>query len=328
MNITEIFTQESNKTSEDDEYPSSSINQSNNKCNLCPHNCLINRSIEIGFCKAPNFLKINTYQLHYGEEPIISGLNGSGTIFFSHCNMKCCYCQNYLISSLGTGQKYTEDEFIDIILDLQDKGAHNINLVSPTPYTDLIIPALKRIKFKNLKIPIVWNSNAYESVETLKKLEGLVDIYLPDFKYWDNEKALKYSMIPNYKEYAQSALKEMYRQTGKLIIDNDVSYGPDGIAIVGTLIRILVLPENQNNIEEIIQWIYENLSNDTYISLMAQYYPTYKAINYPEINRPITQEEYDHAVHILEGLGFENVFIQELGTTPEWTPKFNSNMNL
>ncbi len=291
-------------------------------CKICPHNCSVNRDIEHGFCKAPNSIKINTYQLHFGEEPIISGHSGSGTIFFSHCNMKCCYCQNYLISNLDAGKIYNEDEFIKIILELQDKGANNINLVSPTPYTDLIISALQRIKHKDLKIPIVWNSNAYETVESLKKLEGLVDIYLPDFRYWSNEVAYKYSGVENYKENAVLAIKEMFRQTGNLVIDNDTQYGSEGLAIFGMLIRILVLPGNQNNVEEIIQWIYENLSNDTYISLMAQYYPAYKAINFPEINRAITDDEYEHIVHILEGLGFENVFIQDVGITPEWTPKF------
>lgn len=305
------------QSSNTDEPPSNSY-----ICNLCPHNCNIDRETQTGICKAPNHLKINTSLLHFGEEPVLSGKNGSGTIFFSHCNMHCCYCQNYKISALGAGIKYSEDEFIDLILDLQNKGAHNINLVSPTPYTHLIIPALKKIKNKDLKIPVVWNSNAYEKADVIKSLEGLVDIYLPDFRYWNNDNALKYSGVRDYRENAQKAITEMIRQTGKLKIDYDESFENYGLAIFGTLIRILILPENQNMVEAIIQWIYDSFGNDTFISLMAQYYPAYKADNYTELSKAITQEEYDHAVHIIEGLGFENGFIQELGQTPEWTPSF------
>lgn len=289
-------------------------------CNLCPLNCNVDRNSKLGVCKAPDYLKINTYQLHFGEEPVLSGINGSGTIFFSHCNMSCCYCQNYKISAIGAGKKFSTEQFEKIVFTLQEKGAHNINLVSPTPYTSLLIPVLKKIKQKGLIIPVVWNSNAFEKAETLKKLEGLVDIYLPDFRYWDDDTALKYSKVNNYRENAKEAIKEMMRQTGNLIVDED------GIAIFGTMIRLLVLPKNKNNIEKIIQWIYDEFGNETYLSLMSQYYPAYNAKKIEDLSTGITPDEYDYAIHIIEGLGFENGFTQEPATTPEWTPDFESDV--
>lgn len=287
------------------------------KCIQCPRLCEVDRITTRGFCKAPEDLKINLYQLHFGEEPVISGTKGSGTIFFSYCNMRCVYCQNYKISDWGNGKHISEDELADIMLELQEKGAHNINLVTPTHYSYNIKNALIKAKSKGLKLPIVWNSNGYENIEILKEMEGLVDIYLPDFRYWDNESSIHYSQAPNYSEVAQAAILEMFRQVGNLKIDEE-----DGLAYRGVLIRLLVLPNNVNAIQSILHWIYENLGNSTYISLMSQYYPTHRADEFEEINRPITREEYDYAVHIMEALGFENGFVQELGITPEWTPEF------
>jgi len=293
------------------------IENKKNKCNSCPIACNADKILKKGFCKAPNFLKINTYQLHYGEEPPLSSSKGSGTIFFSHCNMKCCYCQNYKISDQGTGSRYTEDEFIMMARSLQEKGALNINLVSPTPYTNLLIPALEKLKKNNFSIPIVWNSNAYETVETLKKLEGLVDIYLPDYRYWDNAVAFLYSGIKNYKEVVQAAIKEMYRQTGDLIVDED------GVAIYGTLVRLLFLPENANKVDKMLLWLSETFKKKIHISLLSQYYPTHNAKDYERLQRGITKAEYDYGVNLMLELGFENYFIQEPATTPEWTPNFN-----
>jgi putative pyruvate formate lyase activating enzyme len=287
------------------------------KCIQCPRLCEVDRILSRGYCKAPDELKINLYQLHFGEEPVITGTHGSGTIFFSYCNLRCVFCQNYKISDWGNGERITVSQLADIMLELQNKGAHNINLVTPTHYSYYIKEALILAKNNGLHLPIVWNSNGYENVEILKEMEGLIDIYLPDFKYWDNESAQTYSQAPNYPEVAKEAIMEMYRQVGHLKIDED-----DNLAYRGLLIRLLVLPNNVNGIESILHWIYENLGNNTFISLMSQYYPTHRADEFEKIKRPLIKEEYDYAVHIMNALGFENGFIQEMGITPEWTPDF------
>jgi len=285
-------------------------------CNLCPHNCNAPRGTSLGVCNAPNYLKINTHMLHYGEEPVLCGSQGSGTIFFSYCNLQCVYCQNYLISANGQGKEVSPERFIEMVYELKAKGALNINLVSPTPYTMLLIPVLHDLKSAGFDLPIVWNSNAYEKVDTLKQLEGLVDIYLPDFKYWGNDQAFLYSNVVGYPENAMLAIKEMYHQTGNLRVDED------GIAYFGTMIRLLVLPNDINGIEGILQWISSELSNEVYISLMSQYYPTHKAFEFSELNRGITQQEYETAVRVLEKYSFENGFVQQVGVSPEWTPRF------
>jgi len=285
-------------------------------CTICPRNCEIDRWFQKGYCKSGVNVKINLWQKHFGEEPVLSGSRGSGTIFFSNCNLGCVFCQNYQISQLGWGKEYSIGELADIMLELQESEAHNINLVSPTHYALQIREAIILAKEKGLKIPIVWNSNAYEKVETLSQLSGLVDIYLPDFKYFSDVSAKKYSDAENYPEIAKKAIKEMFRQVGHLQIDKN------GIAVKGLLIRLLVLPENKNQTENILRWIAETLGKETYISLMSQYYPTYRASEFPEINRSLTPAEYQETVEILETLGFENGFVQELEITPEWTPRF------
>jgi putative pyruvate formate lyase activating enzyme len=203
-----------------------------------------------------------------------------------------------------------------MICELVRKGATNINLVSPTPYTTYLVPVLQEVKSQGIGIPIVWNSNCYESVETLKLLEGLVDIYLPDFKYWDDECSATYSGVRNYREIAQESLKEMIRQTGHLLVDED------GLAFFGTMIRLLVLPSGVSHIKEILHWLHDTFGSATHISLMSQYYPAYKACEFAEINRGVTKEEYAVALKAMEELGFENGFVQEPATTPEWTPTF------
>jgi len=285
-------------------------------CNTCPHQCFIDRSVSLGVCQAPPYLKINSVILHFGEEPVLTGSSGSGTIFFSHCPMQCCYCQNHIISAKGNGNLVTMESFIDFAFLLADKGATNINLVSPTPYTPYLITVLQTLRKQGFCLPIVWNSNAFETVETLKSLEGIVDIYLPDFKYWDDDVAFTLSGVKNYRFHAQNAIKEMYRQTGHLLLDDD------GVAIFGTMVRLLVLPNDFNRIDSIMQWLSTEFSHELYISLMSQYYPTYKASEYPEINRGITATEYQYAVDCLEKYGFENGFMQAMGMTPEWTPRF------
>lgn len=281
------------------------------QCQICPNKCLVT-----SFCGAPKKLKINTYQLHYGEEPVLVGGLASGTIFFAHCNMRCCFCQNYKISQLGSGYEIDEEKFLEIVLELKHKNAVNINLVSPTPYSALLIPVLKRLKKSGFDLPIIWNSNGYEDVEILKRLEGLVDIYLPDFKYWDNEIAFKYSEVKNYRENAQSSIAEMYRQTGNLIVDEDE------LAYFGLMVRLLVLPNNLSQTDKIIEWLNDEFGNKLYISLMSQYYPAYNATLFPELNRGITNKEYQIAVQKMTDLCFENGFIQQPATTPEWTPDF------
>ncbi|MCX5812726.1 MAG: radical SAM protein [Proteobacteria bacterium] len=289
------------------------------KCELCPRRCRAARLRgEKGYCGIANEIIIAHYGLHYGEEPPISGTNGSGTIFFSSCNLRCMFCQNYQISHYRTGESYTIEELANIFILLEKQGCHNINLVSPTPYVPFIVAAIKHAKEKGIKIPFVYNTNAYENVETLKILDGLIDIYLPDFKYWSAGIANKLSDVPvdkSYPEYAAAAILEMKRQVGDLTTKN-------GIAIKGMLIRHLVLPGGLAGTEKIIGWIRDNLGTDTFISLMAQYYPVHKAGEYPVINRKIRYEEYEKLTDLLVKEGFKNVFIQKLESAPLFVPDF------
>ena len=291
------------------------------KCTICPHKCGINRNEgQIGRCKASEKIKIALYSTHNFEEPCISGENGSGTVFFSNCNLNCVYCQNYEISQQGKGKEITIEELAQIFLEQQSKNVENINLVTPTSYTFQIIEAIKIARENGLKIPIVYNTNAYETVETIRKLEGYVDIYLPDLKYAENEKAYKYSKIENYFEIATNAIKEMVRQAGKPEFDEN------GIMKKGVMIRHLVLPENMENSKKVLKWINDNLKDYVYISVMAQYFPTYKAKNdekYKELNRKLTENEWKQIEDYIDFLGFENGFVQELGEhEEEYVPKW------
>ena len=287
------------------------------KCEICPHKCKIDRTKQIGRCKATDKIKIALYSIHNFEEPCISGTKGSGTIFFSNCNMNCIYCQNYEISQLGKGKEITIHELADIMIKQQEKGVENINLVTPTSYTLQIIEAIKIAKKKGLKIPIVYNTNGYENVETLRLLEGYIDIYLPDLKYYDNEISKKYSKVDNYFEIATKAIKEMYRQVGQPILDKN------GIMTKGLMIRHLVLPNNIENSKKILKWIKENLDNNIYVSIMAQYFPTYKAKETDDLNRKLTKKEYEEIENYLYDLNLENGYIQELGEhEEEYVPKW------
>ena len=291
------------------------------KCTICPHKCGINRNEgKIGRCKASDKVKIALYSTHNFEEPCISGENGSGTVFFSNCNLNCVYCQNYEISQQGKGKEITIDELAQIFLEQQSKNVENINLVTPTSYTFQIIEAIKIARKKGLKIPIVYNTNGYETIETIRKLDGYVDIYLPDLKYAENEKAYKYSKIENYFEITTNAIKEMVRQVGKPEFDKN------GIMKKGVMIRHLVLPENVENSKKVLKWINDNLKDYVYISVMAQYFPTYKAKNdenYKELNRKLTKNEWKQIENYIDFLGFENGFVQELGEhEEEYVPKW------
>ena len=289
-----------------------------NQCNLCPHKCNVNRNNgKIGKCKATDKVKIALYSTHNFEEPCISGKNGSGTIFFSNCNLNCVYCQNYEISQLGKGKEITIEELAQIFLLQQQKNVENINLVTPTSYVLQIIEAIKIAKNKGLKIPIVYNTNSYENIETLKMLEGYIDVYLPDLKYSENNIGKKYSKIDNYFEIATKAIKEMIRQVG-ITKTNE-----NGIIQKGGIIRHLVLPNHIENSKKVLKWIKDNIPQGVYISIMAQYFPTYKAKEFKEINRKLTLKEWNQIESYIEELDIENGYIQELGEhEEEYVPKW------
>ena len=288
------------------------------KCNLCPRNCNVNRQIgETGYCMAPNELIIAKYYLHKWEEPIITGKNGSGTIFFSYCNLKCCFCQNYEISELHKGKKVTIEEFSNICLNLQEKGATNINLVTPTHFVHLIKEGLLLAKQKGLTIPIVYNTSAYENIETIKSLNGLIDIYLPDLKYYDDSLALKYSKCPNYFKYASLTIEEMVKQVGDVKIDES------GIMKKGVIVRHLILPNNIEDSKKIINYIYTKYQEKVILSIMNQYTPV-RSLKYQELNKKVTENEYDEVIDYAYDLGIRNAFIQEGDTAKEsFIPDFN-----
>ena len=290
-----------------------------NSCTLCPHNCKVNRlEGKKGRCKCDNTLKIALASLHKFEEPCISGTNGSGTVFFTNCNLNCIYCQNYEISQGGKGKEITMQDLADIFIKQQEKGAHNINLVTPTMYVYQIIEAIKLARKTGLKIPIIYNSNGYENVETIKMLNGYIDVYLPDLKYYTNELSKKYSNVNNYFEVAANAIKEMYSQVGNAVFDDN------GIIQKGVIIRHLVLPNHIQNTKNILKWINENLPKDIYVSVMAQYFPTYKAKNDSLINRKLNKKEYKEVLNYLYSLDLQNGYIQELGShEEEYVPDFN-----
>lgn len=288
-------------------------------CKICPHECGVDRTKgEFGRCRSSDKIKIALASLHQYEEPCISGYKGSGTIFFSNCNLNCDYCQNYEISQKGKGYEVTIEELSNIMLEQQKKGAHNINLVTPTMYATQIIEAIKMAKSKGLNIPILYNTNGYEKVETIKMLEGYIDVYLPDFKYYSDEIAKKYSHVTNYFETATKAIKEMINQVGYPVFDEE------GIIKKGVIIRHLVLPNHMQNTKNILKWIKQNLDNEVYISVMAQYFPTYKAKDISLLNRKLNKKEYKEIENFLYMLDLENGYIQELGEhEEEYVPNFD-----
>ena len=288
------------------------------KCNLCPHNCGVNRNKgQIGRCRANDKVKIALYSTHNYEEPCISGKHGSGTVFFSNCNLNCIYCQNYEISQLGKGKEITIDKLSEIFLIQQQNKVENINLVTPTSYVPQIIEAIKKARNKGLKIPIIYNTNSYENVETIKMLEGYIDVYLPDLKYAQNDLGKKYSNINNYFEVATKSIKEMVKQVGV------PTFNKKGIIQKGVIIRHLVLPNNIENSKKVLKWIKQNMPEEIFVSVMAQYFPTYKAKSDNNLNRKLTKEEWTEIIQYIEELGFENGFFQELGEhEEEYVPKW------
>lgn len=289
------------------------------ECKVCPHNCKVNRTNnEIGRCRASDKVKIALASLHYYEEPCISGAKGSGAVFFSNCNMNCKFCQNHEISVEGKGKEITIEELADTFLDLQQKEANNINLVTPTIYAYQIIEAIKIAKNKGLKIPIIYNSNGYENIDTLKKLESYIDVYLPDLKYYYDDIAIKYSGIRNYFTVATEAIKEMYRQVGAPKLNEN------GIIQKGLIIRHLVLPNNIENSKKVLNWIKNNIDENVYVSIMAQYFPCYKAKNINDLNRKLTIEEYEEIENFVYELDISNGYMQDLGEhEEEYVPDFN-----
>ncbi|OHD65919.1 MAG: hypothetical protein A2176_03585 [Spirochaetes bacterium RBG_13_51_14] len=285
------------------------------RCTLCPRECGVDRFVTAGYCHGTHEVTVDLHQLHSGEEPVLSGTRGSGAIFFSNCALRCVYCQNHRISHEGRGRRCSTEELCDIMLDLQDRGVHNVNLVTASHYAPQAASSLRLARERGLAIPVVWNSSAYEKPETLRLLQGLVDIYLPDFRYCDPSAADRYSLAPDYPVWARKAIIEMFRQVGHLNVR-------DGIADKGLIIRLLVLPGLTDGIRDILSWIRGAIGPDTWVSLMGQYYPAYRSGEFPEINRPATAEEYEECLGYLDELGFENGFIQEVGSCAEYTPDF------
>ena len=288
------------------------------KCNLCPRNCLIDRSKTLGYCKATDKVKVARSALHYFEEPSISGNNGSGTIFFSNCNLKCCYCQNKEISTDGFGKEITIERLSEMMLELEEKHANNINLVTPTHYVPSIIEAIKLARSKGLSIPIVYNTSGYESVETLKLLDGYIDIYLTDFKYFDNKLGKDLSKCSNYFEVISKALDEMYRQTGKN------KFNKNGLMTKGIIVRCLVLPTKSDDAKKIIDYLYKKYQDNIYLSIMNQYTPVNYIKDYPFLNKTISEDEYNDVIEYAIDLGIKNAYMQEGGTCSEsFIPSFD-----
>lgn len=289
-------------------------------CNICPNNCFVNRlDNQYGKCFSGYLPIVSSYTAHFGEEPLLVGENGVGNIFFGNCNLKCKYCQNYEISQnpkIEINNQVTFERLAEIMLELQNKKVNSIGFVSPTHFVPQILKALEIAIPKGLNLPLIYNSNGYDSVEMLKLLDGIIDIYLPDIKYGNDNYAKEYSGCDNYFENAKNAIKEMYRQKGaKLEIEN-------GKLKSGLIIRHLVLPNDLSETEEILKFLKNEVSNDITISLMSQYHPSHKAKDYPLISRKLRPQEYDRTIELLEKYGFKNGWIQEMESSEYYLPHF------
>lgn len=272
-------------------------------CHLCPRGCGINRlKGERGFCRATSQLKVASAHQHFGEETPLVGKHGSGTIFFTHCGLRCVFCLNYPINHLGEGDEITETKLAQFMMKLQKLGCRNINLVTPTHYVPNIVKALRIAIKEGLRIPLVYNTGGYERLKTLKLLDGIIDIYLPDLKYMNGEYSGKYSSGAfDYPEYAKKGILEMHRQVGELVTDEE------GNALRGLIIRHLVMPNNIASTDKFVSWVSENLSKTTFVNIMSQYRPLFKAFDYPEIARRITIEEYKQAIKWAKKYGLEHL---------------------
>ena len=295
------------------------MNEALSHCMVCPRNCAADRTRgKLGFCRAPYLPKVALVSRHDWEEPPISGTKGSGTVFFSHCNLGCVFCQNHDISQDGFGQEISIERLAEIFLEQQERGFHNVNLVSAVQFIPQTAKALEMAKKNGLNIPVVYNSNGYESIEGLRMLEGLVDVYLPDFKYWNNDLGLEYSKCPHYRETASAAILEMRRQVGKDILDEN------GLMKKGIILRHLVLPGQYKDSFQILDWVKENLGAETFVSLMSQYTPMHKAKEIKALSRKLTTFEYDKVVDHFFEIGLKNGFMQKRSSaTSEYTPTFD-----
>lgn len=282
-----------------------------NECSLCPRMCRTDRDVTTGYCGVKNTLRVARAALHFWEEPCISGEEGSGAVFFTGCNLRCVFCQNYHIARAEQGKEITTERLAEIFLELQEQKANNINLVTGTHYVPQIIEALQSAKKQGLQIPVVYNCGGYERTETLQLLEGLVDIYLPDFKYMDSQRAGKYSHAKDYPEVAKAALAEMVRQQPEAVFDER------GLMKQGIIVRHLMLPGGIKDSKEVVRYLYETYGDRIYMSLMNQYTPLAHVEAYPEINRKLKKFEYDRLVDYAIALGVENAFIQEGETAEE-----------
>ncbi len=288
-------------------------------CTLCPRNCNVNRlKNKVGFCKGGREVKVARAALHFWEEPCISGGKGSGTIFFSNCTLRCVFCQNNEISQCELGIEISIERLSEIFLELQEKGALNINLVTPTHYVPQIIDALKIAKEKGLNLPIIYNSSGYEKVETIKLLKGYIDVYLPDLKYYNYKYSLKYSKASNYFDFASKAIDEMVKQVG------EVKFNKDGIIEKGVIVRHLLLPGLLFDSKKILDYLHKTYENKIYISIMNQYTPLKHVEYYPEINKKISSKYYETIIDYAVSIGINNGFIQEEGTAKEsFIPHFD-----
>lgn len=288
------------------------------ECRLCPRQCGVERSKRTGYCGVSDRVKLARAALHFWEEPCISGERGSGTVFFSGCALKCVFCQNYQLSAGHFGKEVSIQRLAEIFLELQQQGAHNINLVTGGHYVPQIVQALELVR-KDLKIPVVYNSSGYETVETLRQLKGYVDIYLPDLKYYSPERSARYSNAKDYFAVASQAVQEMFSQVGP------VQFDEQGMLQKGVVVRHMVMPNGVEDTMDILTWIAEHLPlDDILVSVMSQYTPFYKSADYPEINRRLTQEEYDRVLDWMECMGIEQGFVQELSSAKEeYTPDFS-----
>ncbi len=276
------------------------------KCTVCPQNCPVDRIAgKTGACHSGTEIIVGSWNVHRREEPPISGTRGAGTIFFGGCQARCSYCQNFWLSQMGNGHRVGPERLAEMMLYLQKKGVHNIDLVTPTHFVPQLLAALVFASRAGLRIPLVYNCAGYEHIHTLKLLDGVVDIYLPDAKYSDNAQALRTSKMHHYVEYNRAALKEMYRQVGGLVVDDD------GIAVRGLIIRHLIMPNGHAGSKDVLEWIARELGSDIGLSVMDQYFPAYKAWNDPELSRRLTWREYRDVLDIVEDLPFENLFLQE-----------------
>jgi putative pyruvate formate lyase activating enzyme len=274
-------------------------------CDLCPRRCQVDRTRSAdGICRTSANLKVAAYNLHFGEEPPISGSRGSGTIFLAGCNLECVYCQNYDISQYNQGVEVTEKQFVEIMLRLQEAGAHNINFVTPTHFSAQIHYCLSQARSEGFKLPIVYNSSGYDAVDVLREFEGMIDVYMPDMRYSDAQEAECYSGAADYPEVNRDAIKEMHRQVGDLVLDNS------GVAVRGLLVRHLVLPDRIAGTAEILRFLAKEVSTSTYLSLMSQYRPAYKAGENARIDRRITRDEYLEAKSLAEEFGMSNCYLQ------------------